>query len=92
MKFISPFVAGYHSVTELHDTELGLLFDLIRTRVATSVANHYRRKAARGDDSADRARELGKESEDQLFLACLDEIGRESFTRALQGACAVSEL
>ncbi len=91
LKFISPFVAGYHSVTEFHDTELGLLFDLIRTRVATSVANQYRLKAARGDDGADRAREMGKEPEDQQFLACLDELGRESFNRAMQGACAVPE-
>jgi len=92
LKFISPFVAGYHSVTEFHDTEFGLLFDLIRTRLTTTVANLYWRMAARrGDESADQASALGKESEAQLFLGRLDGIGRDSFTEQVLQACSASK-
>ena len=91
LQYMLPFVAGYHSVTELHDIELELFFDLVRTRLTTTVANRYWRMAAHGGDDACQASGLSTESEAHVFLAWLDNIGRDYFTRALQGACAVSE-
>ncbi len=91
LEHILPFVSGYHSVTALRDAELELLFDLIRTRLTTTISNLHWRMSARGASDAYGSRALSKEAEAHLFLARLDEIGRESCTRALQGACAVSD-
>lgn len=90
LKFIRPFVAGYHSFTSLHDTELELFFDLVRTRLATTVANLYWRMSAHAGDDAGGASTLGKESEAPVFLACLDDVGRESFTQQVLAACTAS--
>ncbi len=90
LKFILPFVAGYHSGTELDDTELELLFDLVRTRLTTSICNRFWRRSAPGGKNACAASAINKEADAQRFLACLDEIGRHSFSKQVLEACNTS--
>ena len=86
LRFILPFIAGYHSVSPLDETELGMLFDLIRTRLATTVSFLHWRLAARSEDDAYRRGALIRESGAQVFLSRLDDIGKKSFNERLYDA------
>ncbi len=86
LRFILPFVAGYHSVTNLNEPELELLFDLIRARLVTTVSMLFWRLSARSEDDAYRQSTLRQESGAQNFLARLDDLGRNAFTQNLRKA------
>ncbi len=86
LQFILPFVAGYHSVTNLNEPELELLFDLVRARLVTTVSMLYWRLSARSEDDAYRQSTLSRESGAQIFLARLDDLGRRSFDQKLRDA------
>ncbi len=86
LRFILPFVAGYHSVTNLKEPELELLFDLIRARLVATVSMLYWRLSARSEDDAYRQSTLRQESGAQIFLARLDNLGRNAFTQNLRKA------
>lgn len=86
LQFILPFVAGYHSVTNLDAPEIELLFDLIRARLVTSLSMLHWRLSARSEDDAYRQSTLSQESGAQVFLARLDDVGRKAFNQALREA------
>ena len=86
LQFILPFVAGYHSVRNLKEPEFGLLFDLVRARLVTTVSMLYWRLSVRSEADAYRQSTLSQESSAQVFLARLDDVGRHTFNQRLRAA------
>lgn len=84
LALIAPFVAAYHAVLPLHDKEFGLLFDLVRARLAMTIAILYWRLGTRGEDDAYREKTLRTESEAISFLSALDALGRDGFLARLR--------
>ncbi len=82
LDLIVPFVAAYHAVLPLQTGELQLLFDLIRARLATSIALFYWRLRERDPDDEYRNKLLATEQSAAAFLVALDELGRERFLAA----------
>ncbi|MEQ8206086.1 MAG: phosphotransferase [Woeseia sp.] len=92
LALIAELVAGYHAVTPLNATETGLLYDLVCTRLATTVAILAWRtgKARESDDYLDAA--TVAESSAGPFLTRLRELPRDDVSRRLRQVCAsVSE-
>ncbi|MGB5245757.1 MAG: phosphotransferase [Woeseia sp.] len=85
---IAEFVAGYHGVTPLTLTEIDLLYDLVNTRLATTVAILAWRSGARaaGDAYLDKA--SVSESSAAPFLARLRELPRADVQQRLRQVCA----
>ena len=80
---IGPFVAGYHSVLPLQAVESGLLFDLIRARLAATITLLYWRLRARPEDDPYRQKALDLEGGAGKFLAVLDSLGRDKFNNKI---------
>ena len=76
---IEPFIAGYHAVLPLHASEAGLLFDLIRARLTTTVTLLYWRLQARPQNDPYRQKALDLEGGAGKFLTALDTLGRAAF-------------
>lgn len=84
LALIAPFVAAYHSVLPLHDAEFDLLFDLVRARLAMTIAILYWRLGARGADDSYREKTLQSESGAVRFLGALDGLGKDGFLARLR--------
>ncbi|MGI9249206.1 MAG: phosphotransferase [Woeseiaceae bacterium] len=84
LRLISPFVAGYCAVLPLYDEELAFLFDLVRTRLATTITILYWRLNARDEDDPYRQKALASEGDAIRFLNALDALGRDRFLQGLQ--------
>lgn len=76
LELIMPFVAAYEAAIPLEDTEIALLFDLIRTRLATTITLLFWRTGARREDDPYRKKTLDEEAGAIHFLAALDGLGR----------------
>ncbi len=90
LALITPFVSAYNGVLALEDIELGLLFDLVRMRLVTTIAILRWRLSMRGKND-DYARQFleGERSAEQ-FLLRLDTLGRIPFTELVRDACNIS--
>lgn len=86
LELIAPFVAGYDSVSPLQRNEKSLLFDLVRTRLATTITLLFWRLRARDADDPYREKTLRDESDAMRFLGALDAYGRSGFLEAIAGA------
>jgi Ser/Thr protein kinase RdoA (MazF antagonist) len=84
LRYLVPFVAAYHEVLPLNTLEAGLLFDLIRARLATTITLLYWRLGARDENDPYRQRALSLESGAEKFLATLDAVGADAFRQKLQ--------
>lgn len=84
LELIAPFVAGYHSALPLTDSELRLLYDLVRARLATTITLLFWRLGARAHDDPYRQKTLQGESDAGRFLAALDALGRQGFEQAVR--------
>ena len=82
---IEPFIAGYHAVLPLHAIETGLLFDLIRARLTTTVTLLYWRLQARPENDPYRRKALDLEGGAGKFLTALDTLGRVAFDNKIRG-------
>lgn len=80
---ITPFVAAYNEVCALRELERALLFDLIRTRLATTITLLFWRLSARHPDDPYRAKTLSEEADAMRFLGVLDSLGRSEFNQQL---------
>ena len=80
---IRPFIAGYHAVAPLGEDETGLLFDLVRARLATTVTLLYWRMRDRSSDDDYRRKSLQVEGTASRFLAALERFGRANFVREI---------
>lgn len=92
LALMAEFVSGYHAVTALTQAELEILFTLIKTRLAVSVAILYWRASARGDDDPYLAKILNSESLAEKFLAILHQLPGENATRMFKQICASVDL
>ncbi|MCH9693763.1 MAG: phosphotransferase [Gammaproteobacteria bacterium] len=84
LEFIEAFVAGYHQQSPLSDDEFELLFDLIRTRLVTSLTIMYWRLAARDENDPYRQKTLQSENNAFEFLVFLSRLGRDAFVQRLK--------
>jgi len=83
LEFIEAFIEGYHQLSPLSNAEFDLLFDLIRTRLATTLILLYWRLSARDEDDPYRQKTLENESNAFEFLAFLSDLGRDAFNRCI---------
>jgi len=83
LEFISPLLGGYRSVLPLGPDECELFYDLVRARLATTIALLHWRLGARPAGDPYRRKTLAQESGAQRFLDALDTLGRASFNRKL---------
>ena len=79
MRFIAPLVAGYQQRNPLSESELDVLFDLIRTRLAMTIIHFYWRLAARGKDDPYLKKQIDSEDGAFAFLQSLSHVGRTTF-------------
>ncbi|MDJ0712238.1 MAG: phosphotransferase [Woeseiaceae bacterium] len=82
LKLVVPFVMAYRREYPLLDEELDLLFDLLRSRLATSITLLYWRSRERDAEDEYRNKLLASEQSAISFLRALDALGRERFRRA----------
>ena len=86
--WIAPLIAGYHGVTPLHEPELRLLYDLVRTRLATTTCILFWREAERGSEDSYLDQSRQDEDSARQFLARLERTGRGSFYDRVCAACS----
>lgn len=86
LKFIEAFVDAYHQRSPLSGAEFKLLFDLIRTRLATTLIIMYWRLSARDEDDPYRQKTLENESNAFDFLVFLSDLGPDAFDRRVNKA------
>ena len=86
--YVAPFVAGYDGHTSLTQAELVLLYDLIRTRLATTITLLWWRLAARDKSDPYRQQTLDAEGGAYQFLIGLNAIPRDDFRSLIGEACA----
>jgi Ser/Thr protein kinase RdoA (MazF antagonist) len=82
-----PFVAGYDAITRLDSAELELLYDLVRTRLATTLTIMYWRKSARTEDDEYRQATLQSECNAERFLQDVNSVTRREFYDRVRQAC-----
>ncbi len=88
---IAEFLVGYHSVTPLEISEIDMLFDLIKTRLATSVSILAWRATLRGADDPYLAGTVASESGAAEFLKILRELPRENVQQTFRQICASAQ-
>ena len=89
-RLIAPFVRGYHEKCPLEDQELGVLFDLVRTRLAMTIVLLYWRLDARAENDRYRQKTLRFERSAIQFLQALNSLGEEAFLERIAAAQAVA--
>jgi len=82
--------AGFDLVTALHDLEIALLYDLVRTRLVTTIAIMYWRKSVRPDDDAYLRQAYSNERDSERFLQRLNAVSREHFAARVRATCAAN--
>lgn len=87
LALIASFVAGYNASTHLDDVEIGLLYDLVRMRLATTIAILCWRQTARSDDDAYLIKSMQGVGSADRFLARINAISRAGFTDRMQQEC-----
>ena len=85
---IAEFLAGYHSITPLEISEIDLLFDLVKTRLAASIAILSWRTALRGGDDPYLAGGVASEGNNAMFLQVLLEMPRANARQTFRQICA----
>lgn len=83
LRFIGPFVSAYHGESALQSAEIEVLYDLIRTRLATTITILYWRLSARDENDPYRQRTIASEQDAFDFLQALTSLGRNAFTAAI---------
>ncbi|MDH3749177.1 MAG: phosphotransferase, partial [Gammaproteobacteria bacterium] len=81
---IASLVAGYDDVIRLEDAELELLHDLVRMRLATTIAILHLRLSARAGDDAYTIGSLQGEQSAGRFLARINAMSRSEFADRMQ--------
>lgn len=81
---LMSFVSGYDSIRHLEQVELELLYDLVRTRLATTLAILYWRLSARGENDAYTAGSLQGGVSATRFLRALNAMPRPEFLALLR--------
>ena len=87
LAYVAPFIAAYDQVSPLADVEIDLLYDLIRTRLATTMTMLYWRLATKGDDDDYAQESLHSESDAMGFLTRINAMTRNAFSDRLRQEC-----
>lgn len=87
LALLRPFLVGYHAVVSLQPLELDVMFDLVRARLATSIALLYWRLEDRPAHDEYRRKSLQGEQNASHFLGALDALGRDIFNIEIKGLC-----
>ncbi len=85
---IAEFLFGYHSVTPLEISEIDMLFDLIKTRLAASITILSWRAVLRGANDPYLAGGVASEGNAAEFLKVLLELPRENARQTFRQICA----
>ena len=84
---LADFIAGYDSVTRLEDTEIELVYDLVRTRLATTITIIYWRSSKRADNDAYTIKSLQSEKGAGRFLERVNAIPGSDFADRIRQQC-----
>jgi Ser/Thr protein kinase RdoA (MazF antagonist) len=84
--------AGFNSVTTLDDREIALLYDLVRTRLATTITIMHWRKSLRSNNDAYLQKAFTTEHSSERFLEKLNGVSREYFVDRIRGACVSNQV
>ncbi len=85
---IAEFLHGYHKVTPLDVAEIDVLFDLIKTRLAATVAILSWRTTLKGTDDPYLEGAVASEGNAAHFLKILLEVPRENARQIFRQTCA----
>lgn len=85
---LAPLVAGYNDVTRLTEIELELLYDLVRTRLATTITIMHWRSSTRAEGDAYTLKSLQSGNSAGRFLARVNSIPRDEFAARIRQHCA----
>lgn len=85
---IAEFLFGYHSTTPLELPEIDMLFDLVKTRLAASIAILSWRATLRGADDPYLAGAIASEGGAAEFLRALSAMPREYAQQTFRQVCA----
>ena len=88
LSLMSEFIAGYHRVTALKQTEIDILFELIQARLAASISILEWRLSSRGSDDPYLANLESGERSAGRFLMRLREIPRDHAIQVFRQVCA----
>ena len=84
---ISAFVGGYAAITRLEATEIDLLYELVRMRLATTLIILNWRLAARSEDDAYTIKSVQGGRRTERFLARINAIPAAEFARRIRQQC-----
>lgn len=87
LALLAPFVGGYHAGLALRQQEIELLYDLVRTRLATTITVLCWRQAVGAGADGYLQAALSSENSAPQFLAALEALGRGRFTAGVGAAC-----
>lgn len=82
---IASFLSGFHSVLPLEDAEVGLLHDLLRARLVTTITILHWRAAARGSEDEYLQKALAERSSER-FLERVNALSRSEFLDRVSAA------
>lgn len=86
LELIAPFVAGFNSVVALEEAELNLLYDLVQTRLATTITMKFWRAATAGKDDPYLAQTMDSERDAEDFLIRLGDLSRSAFAGRIRAS------
>jgi len=84
LELLAPFVAGFNAITPLDQVELELLYDLVRTRLVTTIVLMNWRLS--GQPASDEYMKKGvlNERSSEVFLGRINAISRDQFIDRLK--------
>ena len=87
LAMLMSFVGGYAEVRQFDGAELEVLYDLVRTRLATTLTILYWRVSARGEADAYTTESLQGGASAARFLKRINRLSRSEFRTRLHDCC-----
>ena len=87
LALVAPFVAAYDRIAKLEEIELELLFDLMRTRLVTTITLLRWRLSVRGEDDQYSRDAMRAEHNAERFLWRLNSVSAADFAQRIMQAC-----
>jgi len=84
LEFLAPFVAGFNAVTSLDQAELDLLYDLVRTRLITTIVLMNWRLSAQPASDEYMKKGVLNERSSEVFLGRINAMSRVQFMDRLK--------
>lgn len=87
IELIAPFIAGFNEVTPLDQIEFELLYDLVRTRLVTTIVLMNWRMSARPASDAYMKKGVLNERSSEGFLQRINAMSRQEFAAGILTEC-----